>query len=100
MASSPILGLQARANQLGGYIGSPFLNGNGRLEGSVSRNGAPARAVIWIHDRRTGVLLVRTRSTADGVWLVSNLNDRPYYAVCFDPAGQFNAEVADLLSPA
>lgn len=100
MPAYPIVGLATQGNSLGAYAAKSYLNGGKALAGNVRRNGEAARAIIVLHRRSDGMPIFRTRSRLDGSWRVDNLRaEDTYYLVCFDPGGQYNAEIADLMTP-
>lgn len=70
--------------------GSLQLKMNGVISG-VARQGVVALAhkLVFLHDRKTGALLAKTRTAQDGGFKIENIDDtsNDFYIVCVDPHG-------------
>ncbi|MDT0496533.1 hypothetical protein RM530_04025 [Algiphilus sp. W345] len=79
-------------------------NGAGRIAGEapgiVTIDGAPAAAMVRVHDRASGQVVAATQSSADGTYELTGLNSsRQYYVVALDLAAEHNAAIADGITP-
>lgn len=77
------------------------LYGSGRIAGTVVAAGAPVVRRIRCYDVATGLLVGETWSAAGtGEYVFNSLNkSRRYLVVGHDHLGQYNAAVADLVTP-
>lgn len=74
--------------------------GYGRVEGSVTIEGAPAARKVRLFDALTGLLIAETWSRKDGHYRFDFLDPaRDYFVLAHDYVRQFNAVIADWIKP-
>ena len=74
--------------------------GNGRVEGKVTIEGAPAARKVRLFDALTGLLIAETWSRKDGHYRFDFLDpSRDYFVLAHDYVRQFNAVIADWIKP-
>lgn len=80
-----------------------YVNGGaGRIAGVADRQGTPilpVRCRVRLHRRVDGLVVAETWSDASGNFHFHNIAIQPYYITAFDPTGQSNAVIADLILP-
>lgn len=73
----------------------------GQAPGLVTVAGSPASREVRALDRKSGLLLSRTRSAADGTYVLNGLDPRfRYTVIAFDHTETFNAVIRDNITPA
>jgi hypothetical protein len=74
--------------------------GYGRVEGTVTIEGAPAARKVRLFDALTGLLIAETWSRRDGHYRFDFLDpSRDYFVLAHDYVRQFNAVIADWIKP-
>jgi hypothetical protein len=74
--------------------------GQGRIEGTVTIEGAPSARKVRLFDLRTGLLIAQTWSRPDGAYRFDYLDaSRDYFVLSHDHIRQFNAVIADGVQP-
>jgi hypothetical protein len=74
--------------------------GTGTVAGTVKIGGTPVQRVVRLHDESSGRVARATVSAADGTYSFTHLDTtKKFYAIAFDYQDQYNAVIADKLSP-
>lgn len=74
--------------------------GHGTIAGQTTEVNIPTRCKVYLLDRRNGMLVLSTVSGGDGSYRFDHLNmDVRYAVMAFDRENEFNAVIADNLTP-
>lgn len=84
-----------------GHLAQGTYFGHGTIAGQATEVNLPTSCKVYLLDRRNGYLVRSTVSAADGSYRFDNIAmDVRYAVMAFDNEKEFNAVIADNLTPA